>query len=85
LKGFYEMRRRIAAGASTRQLLRAATIENARAMRIEREIGSVETGKRANLLLLRANPLDTVEAYNAIDSVILGGRFIPRPRLSVLP
>jgi len=85
LNGFYEMRRWIAAGVSTRQLLRAATIENARVMRMDREIGSVEIGKRANLLLLRANPLDTVEAYNTISSVILGGRFIPRARLSVSP
>lgn len=83
LNGFYEMRRWIAAGVSTRQLLRAATIENARVLGLDREIGSIERGKRANLLMLRANPLDSVEAYNTIDSVILGGRFIPREHLSV--
>ena len=85
LNGFYEMRRWIAAGVSLRQLLRAATIENARIVRLDREIGSIEKGKRANLLLLRANPLDSVEAYNTIETVFLDGRLIPRARLSASP
>ena len=85
LNGFYEMRRWITAGVSTRQLFRAATIENARILHLDREIGSIEKGKRANLLLLRGNPLDSVEAYNTIDSVFIGGRLIPRERLSVSP
>ena len=82
LNGFYEMRRWIAAGVSTRQLLRAATIDNAHIMRLDGDIGSIEKGKRAHLLLLRANPLDSVEAYNTIETVFLGGRLIPRESLS---
>jgi len=80
--GLYEMRRWIAAGVSTRQLFRAATIDNARIMRLDREIGTIEKGKRANLLLLRANPLESVEAYNTIEAVFLGGRLIRRASLS---
>ena len=83
LNGLYEMRAWIAAGVSARQLFRAATIENARIMRLDRDIGTVERGKRAHLLLLRANPLDGVEAYNSIETVILAGRPIPRESLSV--
>jgi imidazolonepropionase-like amidohydrolase len=82
LNGFYEMRRWIAAGVSTQQLLRAATIDNARIMRLDGDIGSIEKGKRAHLLLLRANPLHSVEAYNTIETVFLGGRSIPRESLS---
>ncbi|HUK36712.1 MAG TPA: amidohydrolase family protein [Vicinamibacterales bacterium] len=85
LNGLYEMRRWIAAGVTTRQLFRAATIENARIMRLDREIGSIEQGKRAHLLLLRANPLESVEAYNTIETVILDGRLIQRAGLSVSP
>src|SRR6185295_17340158 len=48
LNGFYEMHRWISAGVSTQQLFRAITIENARVMRLDREIGSIEAGKRAN-------------------------------------
>jgi len=82
LNGLYEMRAWIAAGVNARQLLGAATIENARIMRLDRDIGTVEKGKRAHLLLLRANPLDGVEAYNTIETVILAGRPIPRESLS---
>jgi imidazolonepropionase-like amidohydrolase len=82
LNGLYEMRRWIAAGVGTRQLFRAATIDNARIMRLDRDIGSIEKGKRANLLLLRANPMESVEAYNTIEAVFLGGRLIRRETLS---
>jgi hypothetical protein len=36
----------------------------------------------ANLLLLRANPLERVEAFDAIDLVILRGRVIDRAGLA---
>ena len=85
LNGFYEMRRWIAAGVNTSQLFRAATIDNARVLHLDREIGSIEKGKRAHLLLLRANPLESVEAYNSIDTVFLGGKAIPRETLAVAP
>jgi imidazolonepropionase-like amidohydrolase len=82
LNGFWEMKHWSAAGVSLRQLLTAATIGNAAAMRLAREIGTVEKGKRAHLLLLRANPLDTVDAYDAIETVFLAGRPIRRADLS---
>jgi hypothetical protein len=44
---------------------------------------TIEAGKVANLLLLRANPLETVEAYDAIDLVIVRGRVIDRSVLAV--
>lgn len=82
LNGFYEMRRWISAGVTPKQLFDAVTIENARLLRLDREIGSVEKGKKANLLLLRANPLEDVEAYNTIETVFLAGRPIGREELS---
>lgn len=82
LNGFYEMRRWVAAGVSLKQILHAATLENARIMRLDRQIGTVEKGKRAHLVLLRANPLESVEAYNTVDTVFLAGRPIKREDLS---
>ena len=38
-------------------------------------------GKRANLLLLRKDPAQTVEAYDEIVKVILRGRVIDRAEL----
>jgi imidazolonepropionase-like amidohydrolase len=82
LNGLYEMRRWVEDGVSLGKLLSAMTIENARVMKLEKDIGTVEAGKRANLLLLTKDPLVNVEAYNAIDAVIIGGRPIARKELS---
>jgi hypothetical protein len=82
LNGLYEMRRWVEDGVSLGRLLSALTIENARVMKLEKDVGTVESGKRANLLLLTKDPLVNVEAYNAIDTVIIGGRPIARKELS---
>jgi imidazolonepropionase-like amidohydrolase len=51
-------------------------------MGLDGEIGTVEPGKRANLLLLRKNPTQTVEAYDEIVKVILRGRVIDRAKVA---
>ena len=82
LNGYVEMRRWVEAGVSEEQLFRALTIENARAFGLENDLGSVEPGKLAHLLLLDENPLESVGAYDSIDTVILAGRPIERAQLS---
>jgi imidazolonepropionase-like amidohydrolase len=72
----------ISAGVSKEKLFHALTIENARALRLDGKIGTVEPGKTANLLLLRANPLQSVEAYDTIETVFLHGRALVRSDLS---
>ncbi len=81
LAGFFEMQAWARGGVPLAQILHAATLGNARAFHLEQEIGSIEVGKRANLLLLRDNPLRDVDAYRAIDVVILGGRVLDRESL----
>jgi len=49
---------------------------------MEKDFGSVEKGKIANLLLLDANPLASVEAWSRIDKVILHGEPIDRETLA---
>jgi len=63
-------------------LFESLTIGNARAFGLEREIGTIEAGKRADLLILAANPLEDIKAYDSIRSVILSGKIIPRDSLS---
>jgi imidazolonepropionase-like amidohydrolase len=82
LNGRMEMNNWIAAGVPEAKLFRALTIDNARVMRLDDEIGTIEAGKKANLLLLRANPLENVDAYDAIETVFLHGRPIARETLS---
>ncbi|MGH7576597.1 MAG: amidohydrolase family protein [Longimicrobiales bacterium] len=82
LNGRLEMEDWIAAGVTEAKLFRALTIDNARALGLEGEMGTVEVGKTANLLLLGADPLESVAAYDAIETVFLHGRPIPRDELS---
>lgn len=76
LNGQMEMQRLVAAGVTPAQIFQAATLANARAFRLDGEIGTVEVGKRANLLLMRADPRETIDAYAQIVEVILDGRVL---------
>lgn len=69
------------AGVPLADVLAAATLHNARAFGLDADYGTVEAGKVANLLLLRANPLESVVAWDAIETVILHGRPIERASL----
>jgi len=80
--GWMEMHRLIDAGMTPAQIFRAATLSNAQALGLSREIGTVQAGKRANLLLLRENPVQTIEAYDEIVNVILHGRALDRAELA---
>lgn len=82
LNGYLEMGKLAEAGLTPTQIFRAATIVNARAIGLEREIGSVEPGKRANLLLLRKDPTQSVDAYSEIVKVIIGGKVVDREALA---
>ena len=84
LNGRLEMNRWIGAGVSLAQLFEALTIANARAFGLANEIGTVEEGKVAHLLLMRSNPLESVDAYDTIEVVVLRGEPIERADLSAL-
>ncbi len=81
LNGFLELERLAAAGVPLPRLLAGATIEAARAFHLDSLYGTVEAGKVANLVLLRANPLETVGAYDSIDVVVVRGKVVDRSAL----
>ncbi len=76
LNGWREMQRWVEAGVTPQQVFRAATLANAEILGLSGEIGTVQRGKRANLLLLRADPTQTVDAYVEIAKVILHGKVL---------
>jgi imidazolonepropionase-like amidohydrolase len=82
LNGFWEIGRLANAGASADQIFQAATKANAEALGLDREIGTVEVHKRANLILLRADPSKDVHAYATIQKVIIRGRVLDIAELS---
>ena len=71
------------AGIPLKDLLRIATLNGALYLGREREFGSIEPGKFADMLLLTANPLETVKAYGAIEMVFKGGQRVDRSALDV--
>jgi imidazolonepropionase-like amidohydrolase len=82
LNGRIELGRWAEAGATPDRILRAATIDAARFFGLDGEIGTVEAGKRADLLLLDENPLESINAFDTIKFVIVNGKASPRETLS---
>jgi imidazolonepropionase-like amidohydrolase len=81
LNGRLELQDWVDAGAPLSLVLRALTLDNANAFGLSRELGSIEVGKRADLLLLRENPLVNVSAYDSIETIFLNGEPIARETL----
>ena len=63
------------------RILRVATLENAAAFGLAKDLGTIEVGKRADLQLLRADPLKTIAAYDSIDTIFVNGTPIGRALL----
>ncbi len=71
-----ELRLLVAAGLTPLQALQAATIHPARFMGRSSDLGTVETGKCADLLLLAADPLHDIANTRRITAVIFAGRLL---------
>ncbi len=83
--GYLEMKNWYDAGIGLKTILRAATIDNARAFHLENLYGSIEEGKIANLVILEDDPLETIEASNAIATIVIQGKVKSRKELSLIP
>jgi len=62
-------------GLGPYQALRAATTYAARLLGLGDEVGTVEPGKRADLIVLSADPLRNVSSVRSVDAVIHDGRW----------
>lgn len=71
----------VEAGLSPLEALQAATLNPARFLGKDKELGTVEKGKIADLLLLDANPLEDIGNSRKIDAVVVGGKLYPKGEL----
>jgi imidazolonepropionase-like amidohydrolase len=71
----------VRAGLTPMEALQAATLNPARFLNREKDFGTVERGKIADLILLDANPLEDIGNTKRIASVVYGGQFFPRASL----
>jgi hypothetical protein len=72
------------AGLSPLQAIQAATIIPARFANLERELGSVDVGKKADLVLLSDNPLVDIRHTAGIEAVIFSGQYFDQHALAEL-
>ncbi len=63
-----------AGGLTPLQALRAATLHGAEAIGLAKELGSIEAGKLADLVVLRGNPLESLRNTNTVRYVMKQGR-----------
>lgn len=73
-----ELQAVVSAGISAGEALRAATLTPARILRLEGKIGSVAAGRRADLLLLDADPTVDIRNTERISAVWTAGRKVLR-------
>lgn len=75
-----EMDLYVRAGLSPLEAIRAATETSARSLGLEKERGTLTPGKRADFLILTADPLEDVKNTRAIEAVYKAGALAWSPR-----
>ena len=79
-----ELAEMVAAGLTPYQALRAGTANAAEFLGREDASGTVAAGRKADLLLLNANPLTDISNTRRIEGVMLRGRWLSRAEIAVM-
>jgi hypothetical protein len=70
------------AGLSNLEILQASTIHGAQVLGKQATLGSLETGKQADLLILDANPLDNLEHLQQVFVVVKAGKLYEKEEIA---
>ena len=71
----------VQAGFTPMEALQTATLNPAKFLGLQSQMGTIEKGKLADLVLLDANPLEDIKNTRKIAAVVLSGRLIERAEL----
>jgi imidazolonepropionase-like amidohydrolase len=71
----------VRAGLTPMAALQAATLNPARFLGKEKDLGTVEQGKIADLVLLDENPLADITNTKKINAVVVRGKLFPKTEL----
>lgn len=77
----YELAVMVDAGLSPMEALKTATLNPARYFEMEDELGTIDEGKWADLIILDANPLEDIRNTQSINTVIREGKVYDREAL----
>lgn len=72
------------AGLSPLEALQSATVRPAEYFSLQDEMGTIDVGKKADMVLLEANPLDDIGNTKRISAVITKGKLLTRDDLNAL-
>ncbi len=72
----YEMELLARLDISNMDILKMATINSARCVGVEKDYGSIEVGKQADLVCLNENPLENISNVRKINRVIQSGKIV---------
>jgi imidazolonepropionase-like amidohydrolase len=64
----------VQAGMTPMEAIQSATIVSARAMKLDGDSGTIQTGKRADLVLIDGNPLRDIREIRKVSQVVTNGR-----------
>lgn len=72
---YRELELYVEAGFTPLEAIQAATIVPAQVMGLDKELGTVEVGKRADLIVVNGNPLESIHTIRNVESVVSNGTF----------
>jgi imidazolonepropionase-like amidohydrolase len=71
---FWEMQAMAQGGMAPYRILRTATVNGARTLGVDDQVGTLETGKLADIIVLANDPLEDIANANSVELTMINGR-----------